>query len=132
MTHHRSSQPDAPAGKGLARAPKAKPVVKALIVRQPYAGEIASGEKDIEYRSWSCQYRGWLAIVAARRRESGADAGRVVCLVKLVDVVDDGAGGFEWMLANPIPLTERIEIPGRLGLFDVTDKLPASALAMAV
>jgi hypothetical protein len=50
--------------------------------------------------------------------------------VKLVDVVDDGAGGFEWMLANPIPLTERIEIPGRLGLFDVTDKLPASALAM--
>jgi hypothetical protein len=94
------------------------PQVKALVAHSPYAQEIASGEKDVEYRSWSTHYRGWLAIVAARRRESGTDAGRCVCIVRLVDVVGQ-EGDYRWLLSDPIPLTERWIIPGRLGLFTV-------------
>jgi hypothetical protein len=105
--------------------------VKALVVHSPYAQEIASGEKRIEYRCWSCRYRGWLAIVAARRRDSGADAGRVVCLVHLDDCIEAGPKDYEWHLSRPRPIAERIEIPGRLGLFEVSHLLPASVLAMA-
>jgi hypothetical protein len=95
--------------------------VKALVVHSPWAQEIASGEKEIEYRSWPTKYRGWLAIVAARRPESRADAGRAVCLVRLVDCVQIDEKDFEWHLADPTPIVERVEIPGRLGLFDVSD-----------
>jgi hypothetical protein len=105
------------------------PTVKALVVHSPYAQEIASGEKPIEYRCWSCRYRGWLAIVAARRRESGADAGRCVCLVNLVDIQGE-EGNYEWMLENPIPLSQRVLIPGRLGIFDCVQYLPPELLKL--
>jgi hypothetical protein len=60
-----------------------------------------------------------------RRPESGADAGRCVCLVRLANCVQAAKKDFEWELSNPIALKERVEIPGWLGLFDVTDLLPA-------
>ena len=110
------------------------PTVKAIVIRSPYAQQIAAGTKRVEYRTWRTLYRGWLAIVAARRRESGNDAGRAVCLVRLVDCVEVGHKDFKWKLADPRPLSRRSpwEIPGRLGLFDVTGQLPAVVLALAV
>ena len=104
--------------------------VKALVIRSPYAQQIAAGAKAVENRSWRTHYRGWLAIVAARRRDSGADAGRVVCVVRLTDCVEAGHRDHEWLLADPRPLTERVELPGRLGLYDMTGQLPASVLAL--
>lgn len=117
-------KPSVPAAKPVERQPG---TVKALVVHSPYAQEIASGEKPIEYRSWKCTYRGWLAIVAARRREGGADAGRCVCLVKLVDITGC-EGDFKWHLESPMPITERIEIPGKLGIYDCAQYLPANLL----
>jgi hypothetical protein len=40
--------------------------MKALTLTQPYASLVAWGDKKIETRSWSTQYRGELAIHAAR------------------------------------------------------------------
>ncbi len=110
----------------------ALPTVKALVVHSPYAQRIADGTKPIEYRCWRTHYRGWLAIVAARRRESGSDAGRAVCLVKLTDCVQMGHKDFEWHLADPrqLPAARPILVPGRLGLFDVTDRLGPVAAAL--
>lgn len=114
------------------KLPIAQVVVKAIVIHSPFAQEIASGEKDIEYRSWGSKYRGWLAIVAARQRDWGNDAGRAVCFVRLVDCREVGDKNFEWDLSNQCPLKYRLEIPGRLGLFDVTDLVPLeSRLSMA-
>jgi hypothetical protein len=99
-----------------------------LVVHSPYAQEIASGKKRIEHRSWNTNYRGWIAIIAARRPESGDDAGRVVCLVQLTNCVQAAAKDFEWELSGPISLRERVDLPGRLGLYDVTDQLPGWVL----
>lgn len=103
--------------------------MKAIVVRSPAAQEIASGEKTIEYRSWRTHFRGWLAIVAARRCDSGADAGRAVCLVRLVDV-EGSEGDYEWILADPIPLKQRVVIPGRLGLYDCLSFIPRDLLEL--
>lgn len=40
--------------------------MKALTLTQPWATFVAHGIKTIETRSWSTNYRGWLAIYAAR------------------------------------------------------------------
>lgn len=43
--------------------------MKALSVRQPYAGLIVRGEKTIEMRSWRTDYRGPILICAGRTSE---------------------------------------------------------------
>ena len=40
--------------------------MKALTLTQPWASLVANGEKKVETRSWSTQYRGPLAIHAAK------------------------------------------------------------------
>jgi ASCH domain len=87
----------------MVAAVRSLPTVKALIVRSPYAQQIASGKKRIEYRVWRTRYRGWLAIVAARRKESGPDAGRAVCLVRITDCVEHGPKDFHWKLGQSDP-----------------------------
>jgi hypothetical protein len=42
--------------------------MKAISVRQPFAGFIADGDKKIEFRRWKTDYRGPLVIVASQRR----------------------------------------------------------------
>lgn len=44
--------------------------MKALTLWQPWASLVAVGEKRIETRSWNTNYRGPLAIHAARRKPS--------------------------------------------------------------
>lgn len=118
--------------------------MKALVVRQPWASLIASGEKTIEVRSWRTDYRGPLLICAAKAH-SGAwvreitvprplpildgPRGVMICVVDLVDIKRgsivhrwdagiDPTGQFAWVLANPRPV-KQLPIVGRLGLFDV-------------
>jgi ASCH domain-containing protein len=111
---------------------KPKPfAIKGLVVRTPFAQQIADGSKRIEYRSTRTNYRGWVAIIASRRKDSGDDAGRVVCLVRIIDCVENGRRDFHWKLANPIPIKQRVEIFGQLGLFDVPRRLPAAVRVLA-
>lgn len=75
--------------------------IKALSLWQPWAEAIRVGSKQIETRSWKTNYRGWLAIHAAKRPVdkgdkafndfaehwvgdlSKLDFGAIVCVVKL-------------------------------------------------
>jgi len=43
--------------------------MKALSIRQPWAGLIAAGVKTIETRNWRTGYRGQLLICASRQQD---------------------------------------------------------------
>lgn len=43
--------------------------MRVLTVRQPWASLLIAGVKDIENRTWTASYRGWLWIHSAQRRD---------------------------------------------------------------
>jgi hypothetical protein len=91
--------------------------LRALVVRQPYASEILSGEKDIEYRDWTTHYRGDLLITVASARIKGHPGpyGVTMCIVDLY-AVDDHGSGPEWMLRKPRAVPQ-LAIKGALKLW---------------
>lgn len=94
--------------------------MRALVVRQPYANQIANGSKTVEHRSWSTQYRGPILIVAGQNRsEQGTEPpyGVTVCIVELGSV-SGNIGAYCWHLWAPLPVRHR-PIRGRLGLWKV-------------
>lgn len=118
---------------------------KALSIQQPWAWLIISGNKLVENRTWSTDWRGTLAVHAGKKtaphdRDAFADNFGRPSLVSgylgTVDLVDvhpeDGAGCcgiwaqtneetgqrvFHWCLDNPVPLAEPVPARGMLGLF---------------
>lgn len=114
--------------------------VRALNIKQPWAALIASGEKDLEVRSWRTDYRGPIVIVAskspARLRDIGKHAdlrhsaprGVALCIVELVDIIPGQSshrsrtGGFDptgqwcWDFRRPRPV-EVTPVRGKLGLW---------------
>ena len=115
--------------------------MKALSIRQPWPWLIIAGHKDIENRSWRTNYRGPLLVHAARACDASSfgqiekrhdvrilahdlQRGGIIGLVDLIDVVTQHRSrwftgeGFGWVLANPRPV-RFVEMPGRLGLFEV-------------
>lgn len=120
--------------------------MKALTVRQPYAGLIAAGVKTIELRTWSTAYRGPL-LICAGKKPSGAESpfpllerdlapGVALVVVTLKDVRPYVASdapqtgvsedrlvdraGFAWVLEDP-QRVEQFEVRGMPGLFSVPD-----------
>ncbi len=103
------------------RVVKAK--MRALSVRQPFAEQIMTGEKQIEYRTQRTHIRGRVYIYACKTpgdAESYTEAGYDVddlpsgVLVGSVDLVDCTGqdGDFEWHLANPKRLRMRLAVEG--------------------
>ncbi len=85
----------------------------ALTVKQPWAGQIARGEKTIEYRRWQTKYRGPLLICAAK------PDGHAACIVDLIDCKPDPqSGNWLWYLTRPRPV-EPLPVRGMPGLFRV-------------
>ena len=100
--------------------------MKALTIYQPYAEQIASGVKKIEYRSWPTSYRGRLAIHAGKKKCDGSDGlplGAIVAVCELVDCVRKGFREYHWLLANVERLRNPICISGKQGLWDFGGKL---------
>ena len=109
--------------------------MKALSVRQPFASQIASGEKTVELRSWSTKFRGPLLIVASARPGPDKDLrrGGTVCVVDVVDVVEatrqhfadaccplergEQPTGYAWLLSKPRHVTF-LAVKGKLGLYN--------------
>lgn len=103
-----------------------------LVVQQPFADLIASGEKRIENRTWATKHRGLLGIVAGKgdryvTKEALASmrTGCVVAIVELVDCIplanvsNDryAEGPWCWMLANIQAVANGRNVRGMPGLF---------------
>jgi hypothetical protein len=108
--------------------------MKALSVKQPWANAIAAGEKSIETRTWSTDYRGELLIVSSKLPNI-EPAGCAVAIATLIDcrpmsVLDEPAaqcrrypGAVAWVLQN-IRRLHPFPVRGQTGLYDVD--IPAS------
>src|SRR5262249_18011402 len=110
-----------------------------LTIRQPWASAIFVAGKDVENRSWTCDYRGRLWIHAglhkggvgpdrwARRRGVGVPEeplarGVILGRIELVDILRDAdsrwavRGQFHWLLRRPRLLMRPVPWRGGLGL----------------
>lgn len=125
-------------------------MLPALSVRQPWAELILCGRKQIEVRSWSTRYRGFLwlhtgrvpEVDAARRFGLGElFVGGFVGIIELTEIIPFDSerwerwrslhlsaglpqiGLFAWMISNPVRLKTPIPAPGQRGLFEISPKL---------
>jgi hypothetical protein len=120
--------------------------VRAITLWQPWASLVAQGAKTVETRSWSTDYRGPLAIHAARRRPrpdetthlralTGAPLplGAIIAVCELVDCVPTAArrswgqqarygdftpGRWAWILDRIEPLDEPVAAVGQQGFWN--------------
>lgn len=105
--------------------------MKALSVRQPWASMIASGEKTIETRVWSTEYRGPLLICATKKPViDELPVGIALCIVELVDcrpmTEEDQVKACceiypraQSFVLDHLRSVEPFPVKGQLGFFDV-------------
>ncbi|HUY24337.1 MAG TPA: hypothetical protein VMV09_03405 [Candidatus Saccharimonadales bacterium] len=114
--------------------------MKAWTVRQPWAGLIVDGIKDVENKKVRTHFRGRICVHAAQKRWSGSEAedapasrhqiylGAVIGTVEIVNCIRNSSsewaipGMWHWVLAEPRALRSPIPTPGRLGLWDFPDR----------
>lgn len=98
-------------------------------MKQPWANMIAAGEKTIETRTWSTDYRGMLLIVSSKTPRIDP-AGFALAVAELAECRPMTAkdqldaccaiypGAFAWVLRN-VRKIKQFPVRGQLGLFDV-------------
>jgi len=106
--------------------------MRALSINEPYGGMILYGEKTIETRTWTTDYRGDLVICISKMPTSPL-SGFAVCIVNLVDcrpmteediefaMCDVYPGAYSWVLTN-VRKIEMFPVKGQLGLFNIDDE----------
>jgi hypothetical protein len=131
-------------------ATPARPDLRVLSVRRPWANLIVAGHKTIENRSWTTGYRGRLVIHAGRTwvptaaelsrgmgitefATAAASPGGYLGTVEVLDVHPatgccdpwgfQDPGTFHWVLGDARPFDIPIPGPGRLGLHRAPDHL---------
>jgi len=109
-----------------------------LSVKQPWAGLLVAGVKDVENRTWVTLYRGRILIHASRRPDRSLIAtwprqpdlnrtlGAIIGSVELVDIVRAHSSrwaepnAWNWIVRDPIVFAEPVLISGHLGLWTPT------------
>ncbi|ADD45881.1 hypothetical protein [Stackebrandtia nassauensis] len=120
----------------------AQPCLRAITVRQPWAELITYARKTVENRSWTCTWRGLLAIHAGKtpeadaaeicryfglRKPSALTYGAIIAVARLVDVHDNCSGDcsywaepeaqFHWVLADTVDLRQPMNCSGKQRLW---------------
>lgn len=93
---------------------------RVLSLYPEWAWEIIHGDKDVEYRTWSTQYRGRILIHASSKRggNQGIPRSAIIGAVNLVDCVTEAESDVHWLLRNPAPIEPIVQnVKGKLGLW---------------
>lgn len=124
--------------------------MKTLTIKQPWAGLIIDGQKDVENRGRCTHHRGSLVIHSARQLDTSEPARRhcptpccdlrgwLLGTVDLVDCITDSpshwadAGAWHWVLTRPQPFPYPLPWRGKLGLFEIPDDVLEIASGRAV
>jgi hypothetical protein len=110
--------------------------MKALTVRQPWAGAIVRGEKCVENRSWPTNYRGRLLIHAGAAGD-GEPKRAIIGSVEVVDCVRLEPGSeawrahepwvwpdhWHWLLADARQFRRPVECSGSQGLWTPPERV---------
>lgn len=117
--------------------------MRALTVRQPWAGAIFELGKDVENRSWTTPYRGPILIHSAgamwgtnktltkplNDQSLAWSIGSIIGVVELVDVVRGAASvwadskSWHWVLGDPQLFSIAIPARGAMGLWETPVEL---------
>jgi len=115
--------------------------LKALSIRQPWAGLIMDGIKVVENRSRRTGFRGRILVHAGLRPDLGPEVLRLLlgrhqahygALIGTVEITDCIRGSTSpwalrgmrhWVLSDARPLRLPIPFKGKLGFFEVPDEL---------
>ena len=104
--------------------------MKALSVHPYYAQAIVTGQKSVECRTWTTDYRGDILICSTAKKYHGTIPGHALGVVTLVDVVpfaskhlepallvkgEAPAGSYAWILTNnrlivPVPVKGKLSL----------------------
>ena len=97
-----------------------------------YAMMLVTGEKTVEIRTWSTEYRGDILICSTQKKLHGFISGHAMGIVELVDIVpmkkehvepallepiDYNPSSFAWLLKNP-RIIKPIPLKGKLSLWN--------------
>lgn len=103
--------------------------MKAISIKEPWAGMIAEGKKTIETRTWNTNYRGKIIIVASKVPRT-KNSGKAIAIAEIYDCkpmtkehekdaccpVYDRAKS--WFLRN-VKKIEPFEVKGKLGIYEL-------------
>ncbi len=114
--------------------------MKALSLKNPWAGWIYHGQKTIETRKWKTSYRGDILICCSKTFDENVRIrtfnkecyikGKAICVVELYGIVHMTSdhefqamcnvywGALAWLIKN-VRKIEPVDIKGQLRLFDV-------------
>ena len=107
--------------------------MKALSIREPWAGMIRGGKKTIETRTWRTKYRGLILLCCSRRPFISNLCGMAFATADLVacrkmtreDEHDAGCkvyhGAYSWILKDIQPI-KKFPAIGKMGVFDIDVK----------
>ncbi len=108
--------------------------MKAISIRQPYAGWIATGEKTLETRTWKTGHRGPLLIVSTLSPRDLGPAGVSICMVVVTGCrpmtpademkakVSFDPKLWVWELEDAMPV-QPVPIRGLPGLYEVRNDI---------
>lgn len=115
--------------------------MKALSIKNPWAGWIYNRKKLIETRAWTTSYRGDILICCSKKIDKTVSGkfdlecyitGKAICVIELYDVVKMEKshqfeamckvykGAYAWLFEN-IRKIEPVAVKGQLGLFEVPE-----------
>jgi len=103
--------------------------MKALSVKEPWAGLIANGAKTIETRTWNTNYRGQILIVASLKPKTKY-SGLAIAIAELVDCRPMELNDTEWACCNIYPKAKSwilsnvrkikpFKVKGQLGIYNI-------------
>lgn len=118
--------------------------MKALSIKNPWAGWIYHGRKSIETRTWKTNYRGDLLICCSNTFDKKIPEGKynsecyikgkAICVVELYDIVKMTEeheikagclvykGAYAWLLRY-VRKIKPVDIPGQLGVFEIPEEI---------